>query len=106
MDWTIWTALTVAWLAMLAAAIFVVVRSLQGWRALKRFRRHLGKELERLADTLELATHAVDRATDTHKLDRSLERLRIGLAQLTILRDAFEEATEPLARLASIYARK
>jgi hypothetical protein len=106
MDWTIWTALIVSWLAVLAASVLLTVRSLQGWRALKRLRRHLGRELKGLANTLELATHAVDRATDTRRLDRSLERLRVGLARLAILRDAFEEATESVDRIASVYPRK
>ena len=45
MDWTIYGALILGGIAVLAAAAFLVVRVLQGWRTLKRFRRHLARVL-------------------------------------------------------------
>ena len=73
------------------------MRALQGWRALKRLRRHLGKELERLADLGEATADKVEAASDTAELDASLARLRVTLARLAVLRAALDEATSPVA---------
>jgi uncharacterized membrane protein YcjF (UPF0283 family) len=105
-DWAIWTALIVGALAVLAGLGFLAVRILQGWRTLKRFRRHLGKELERLADTGERTAQAAARATDTAELDRSLGRLRVSLARFAVLREALDEATGAFGRLTAVYPRK
>jgi hypothetical protein len=105
-DWTIWTALIVGALAMLAALGYLGVRILQGWRTLKRFRRHLGKELAQLADAGERTAEAAAQATDTTELDRSLSRLRITLARFAVLREALDEATGAIGRLAAVYPRK
>ena len=106
MTWTIWIALIVAALAVLAAAGFLAVRILQGWRTFKRFRRHLGKELENLADSLERMTDSAERASDTRRLDEARARLRVSLARLALLREALGEATGGVSRLASVYPRK
>jgi uncharacterized membrane protein YcjF (UPF0283 family) len=105
-DWAIWTALIVGALAVLAGLGFLGVRSLQGWRTLKRFRRHLGKELERLADAGERTAEAAARATDTTELDQSLGRLRVTLARFALLREALDEASGAVGRLAAVYPRK
>jgi uncharacterized membrane protein YcjF (UPF0283 family) len=105
-DWTIWTALIVGALAVLAALGYLGVRILQGWRTLKRFRRHLGKELAQLADAGERTAETAARATDTTELDRSLSRLRITLSRFAVLREALDEATGAIGRLAAVYPRK
>jgi hypothetical protein len=102
MVWAIWAALIVAVLTVLAALVFLAVRLLQGWRAFKRFRRHLGKELDKLADAVERTTAAAERASDTRRLDESLGHLRATLAALAIVRDAYDEATGGLRRLYSL----
>jgi hypothetical protein len=105
-DWAIWTALIVGGVAVLGGLGYLGVRVLQWWRMLKRFRRHLGKELERLADAGERTAEAAARATDTTELDQSLSRLRITLARFAVLREAFGEATGAVGRLAAVYPRK
>jgi hypothetical protein len=104
--WTIWTALIVGALAVLAALAFLGVRILEGWRTLKRFRRHLGKELAQLADAGERTAEAAARATDTAELDQALSRLRVTLARFAILREALDEATGAVGRFAYVYPRK
>ena len=106
MDWVIWTAVIVGALAVLAALGYLAVRLLQGWRTVKRFRRHLGKELERLADAGERTAEAAARATDTTELDQSLGRLRVTLARFAVLREALDEATGAVGRLTAVYPRK
>jgi anion-transporting ArsA/GET3 family ATPase len=105
-DWTIWTALGLGALAVLAALGYLGTRLLQGWRVFKRFRRHLGNELDRLADAAERTAQAAGRATDTTELDRSLGRLRVTLARLAVLREALDEATGTVGRFAAVYPRK
>ena len=95
--WLIYAALIVGALAVFSASGFLAVRVLQGWRTLKRLRRHLGKELERLADLGEATAEKVEAATDTAELDASLARLRVTLARLAILRAALDEAGGPVA---------
>jgi len=102
MVWAIWAALMVAVLTVLAALVFLAVRLLQGWRTFKRFRRHLGKELDKLADAVERTTAAAERASDTRRLDESVGHLRATLAALAIVRDAYGEATGGVRRLYSL----
>jgi hypothetical protein len=104
--WTIWIALIVGGLAVLAALGFLGVRLLQGWRTLKRFRRHLGKEINGLADALERTSQATARASDRSRLDEARGRLRITLARVAILREALDEATGVFGRLTVFYPRK
>jgi hypothetical protein len=106
MDWAIWTALSAGALAVLAALGYLGVRVLQWWRTLKRFRRHLGKELGRLADAGERTAETAARASDTTELNQSLGRLRITLARFAVLREALDEATGAVGRFAAVYPRK
>jgi hypothetical protein len=96
-NWVIYAALAVGTLAFMGALGFLGVRILQGWRTLKRLRRHLGKELERLADLGEATADKVGAASDTAALDASVTRLRVSLARLAVLRAALDEATAPVA---------
>jgi len=93
----VYAALAAGVVAVLVALGFLLVRVLQGWRALKRFRRHLGKELERLADLGEAAADKVEAASDTAELNESLARLRVTLARFAVLRAALDEAVGPVA---------
>jgi uncharacterized membrane protein YcjF (UPF0283 family) len=106
MDWAIYAALAVGFLAVAAGLGFLVVRVLDAWRAFKRLRRHLGRELDRLADLGERTTESAARATDTSELDASLARLRIALARFALLREAIDEATGTFGRFAAVYPRK
>jgi len=106
MDWTIYGALAGGFVAIAGAAATLVVRVLQAWRAFKRLRRHLGKELARLSDLVEQTAENASRATDQPKLARSVDRLRVALAQFAVLRRALDEATATVARFTAVYPRK
>jgi hypothetical protein len=73
---------------------------------LKRFRRHLAKELQRLADLGEQTVEKVETATDTADLNESLGRLRVTLARFAVLRAALDEATNAVTRVTAVYPRK
>jgi hypothetical protein len=105
-DWAIYGALIAGFLALSGALAFLVVRILQAWRALKRLRRHLAKELEGLADLAEQTADKVGTATDTAELTESLTRLRVTLRRLALLREALDEATAAFARVTAVYPRK
>ena len=79
---------------------------LQAWRALKRLRRHLAKELARLADLAEQTADKVGAATDTAELTESLARLRVTLRRFALLREALDETTAAFARVTAVYPRK
>src|SRR3981189_2345009 len=98
MDWTTYAALAVGGTAALAAAVFFVVRALRAWRDLKRFRRHLGKELDRLARLSEATVQKLETASDTRELDESLSRLRVTLARFAVHRASLDESLDTFPR--------
>ncbi len=106
MDWAIYGALIVGFFACVGAIAYLVVRALQAWRSLKRLRRRLGKELDRLGRLTETASESAARATDQAKLAESTGGLRVTLARLAVLRSALDEATDAVGRLTSVYPRK
>jgi hypothetical protein len=105
-NWTIYGALIVGFLAGVGAVALLLVRALATWRAFKRLRRGIGRELERLADLGEATADRLDTATDTGKLDASLSQLRVDLARFAVLRQALDEAQDAFRRIAWIYPSK
>lgn len=105
-DWAIYGALVFGAIATLAAAVYLTVRVLQGWRTLKRFRRHLGRSLQDLADKAEHTGELVEGVSDQRELEETLSSLRVALAKLAVLRAAVDEVTESLTRVAAVYPRK
>ena len=106
MNWAIWAALSIGLAAVAASAGFLVVRALQAWRTLKRFRRHLSRGLADLAASAEHTGVVVERVSDQQELESSLGRLRLGLAQLNVLRAAVDEVSASLSRITAVYPRK
>lgn len=106
MDWTVYGALIAGILAFLAAAAFLVVRALQGWRMLKRARRHLAKSLAALATSAERTGDIVEQISDQRELEGSLARLRVATRQLNVLRAAVDDVRDSVGRVAAVYPRK
>jgi hypothetical protein len=92
-NWLIYAALVAGAAAILAGLVFLAVRVLRAWRDLKRLRRHLAKELLRLADAADRMADSVGRASDTSQLEERLGHMRGSLAQFAVLREAVDEAT-------------
>jgi hypothetical protein len=105
-DWAVYGALIVGFAAVTAATAFLVVRALQGWRTLKRFRRHLARGLEDLATSAEHTGEIVERISDQSTMEASLARLRVALARLNVLRSAIDEADDTFRRVTAVYPRK
>jgi hypothetical protein len=91
-DWLDYGALIVGTLAILAEAAVLAVRILQAMRNVKRFRRHVFRELDRVAERADVTLDKLEAVSDTETLDASLARLRVSLAQLALLREAVDEA--------------
>ena len=106
MDWAIYAALIVAVLSVAGAAAFLAVRSLQGWRALKRFRRHIARSLADLASSAEHTGEIVERISDQSTLEGSVARLRVALARFGVLRAAIGEVDDSVRRATVLYPRK
>jgi len=92
-DWLDYGALIAGALTILGGLALVAVRVLQAWRSFKRLRRHVFRDLDRLAEKMEAALDRVDSVSDTGELQRSLASLQTSLARLALLREAFAEAT-------------
>ena len=106
MDWTVYGTLIAAFLAVAGAAAFAVVSALRGWRDLKRTRRHVAHELDRLADLGDRTVTKAEQATDAAELTAALATLRVSLARLGVLRAAVDEVGDTLRRVAVVYPRK
>jgi len=105
-NWAIYGALIAGFLAVAGAAGSLVVQALRAWRAFKRLRRRLRKELGHVTELSDQAAAGAARAADMTRLAHSLERLRAGLAQLAVLRSALDEAGGTFDRLTALYPRK
>jgi hypothetical protein len=105
MDWAIYAALLAGVLAVAGGTALLVVRSLRAWRDLKRFRRHLAKELDRLAGLGEATAQKLETATDTAELDERLSHLRVTLARFAVLRASLDESLDTFRRLTAVYPR-
>jgi hypothetical protein len=92
--------------AILAAAAYLAVRSLQGWRQWKRTRRHLAKSLALLAATADRTGEIVERVSDQRELEAALAHLRLTLRSFDVLREAIGEVTDSFGRVAAVYPRK
>jgi hypothetical protein len=106
MDWAVYGALIAGILAFLAAAAFLTARALQGWRTLKRARRHLAKSLAELASSADRTGEIVERISDQTPLEQSLARLRVTLAKLAVLRAAVGEVDDSRRVVTAFYPRK
>ena len=78
MDWAIYGTLIAGFIAISAGAGFLVVRALDTWRMLSRFRRSLETELDRVTKLADAAAEKAERS-DQQQLDASIARLRGGL---------------------------
>jgi len=105
-NWLVYAALIAGALAILGALALLAVRALQAWRSFKRLRRHVARELDRLADLGEATADKVARATDTEELDRSLASLRVSLAQLAVLREALDEVSDTIGSVTAFVPQK
>ena len=105
-NWLIYAALVAGALATFAALLFLAVRILEAWRDFKRLRRHVAKELDRLADAGERLADSTARASDTTRLDERVGHLRATLARYAVLQEAIGEVTGMIGRVTAFIPSK
>jgi len=106
-DWAIWGALIVVVVAGTAALALFAVRARQAWRAARDRPQDVLRRLDEFSRKAEAVAEKIAAAGDaTVELEGSIERLRISLAQLAVLRAALDEATGTVGRVAAYLPRK
>jgi len=105
-DWIVLAAVLVGAIGILAALVHLAVRVLQAWRDLKRLRRHVAKELDRLADRLEALTDTAGRASDPTRLEERLDHLHATLGRFAVLRAALDEVTDAVGGVTAFIPSK
>jgi hypothetical protein len=91
-DWAIWAALIFVAVAGSAALVLLAVRLRDAWRSFDETRRTMVRGLDELAKNAEAVAEKAAVAGDFAELEESVGRLRVSLAQLTVLRTALDEA--------------
>ena len=106
-DWFIYGALIAGGVVLAFATVRLVTQALKTWRDFKRLRRHLVRELDRVATSAEAAAEKMAATeTRTHRLEQSLGRLNVSIARLRVLTDAIDEVDTTFGRGAWYYPRK
>jgi uncharacterized membrane-anchored protein YhcB (DUF1043 family) len=97
----VWPALAVAVVGLVAGILVAVFSGLRCWRTLKRLRRGVGEELERISQmTREIETHLARSAEASGRLAVVRERLRRSRARLDVQLAAIREARATVTRAA------
>jgi hypothetical protein len=98
-NWAIWGALILAGLAGIGALALLAARARTAWRDVRDTRRDVVIRLDGLAANAEATAEKIATAGDTEGLENSLERLRVSLAQLAVLRAALDETQDTVGRV-------
>ena len=103
----IWASLAVAVVVAGAALARFAILALRGWRDLKRSRRALFAELDRVAEAADaVGVRAQALGTGSDRLTRSLARLRESRRRLAVLHSAVDEAKDAVAVVTWVIPRK
>ena len=106
-DWAIWGALIVVVVAGIASLVLFAQRVRQAWRAARDTPQDVLRRLDEFSSKAEAAAEKIAAASNaTVELEGSIERLRISLAQLAVLRAALDEATGTVGRVAAYLPHK
>ena len=103
----VWLALAIALLAVVATAVWTLLRGLEAYRGVKGLGRSVGVELDRIAAASGgIERHLALAAESGTRLSVSLERLSRSRAQLNVLTSALADVQAALGRVTSVYPRK
>ncbi|MGA9761098.1 MAG: hypothetical protein WBQ14_01580 [Gaiellaceae bacterium] len=88
-----WVALAILVVALVAGAVFVLVRALQAKRALKSLKDALAVELRRIARAGERTNQELEAARKAfERLEVSLRRLATARARVRLIKEVIAEA--------------
>jgi hypothetical protein len=105
-DWLVLAAVIVGALAFWGAVVFLGVRILRALRDYRRLRRHVARELDRLADSVERVAASAERAGDTSRLDARMGGLRSTMGRAAVLRAALDEVSDAVGRVTALVPSK
>jgi hypothetical protein len=105
-EWAIWTALIVASLAGVGPLLLLAVRARRAWLTARDTHTDVLHRLDDFARKAEAAAEKIAAIGDTAELQASVERLRISLTQLAVLRAALDEVGGTVGRVTAYLPRK
>jgi hypothetical protein len=97
-------AFLVSLAAVVASIVFLVLRSIALWRAVRGFARALGGELARFADSLERLS--AFEPPDTERLSTAVARMNASRERLSILTGALGRVQGQWAGLLALSPKK
>ena len=105
-DWAICGALILAAVAVFAALTRFAVHGWRAWRDVRDKRLDGLRRLDDFARKAEAVAERLETTGDTAELQSSLDRLRVSLAQLAVLRAALDEVDGTVGRVTAYLPRK
>ena len=102
-----WLSLAVAVVLPVVGAVVVVRRAVTLWRDLKRAGSGIVAGLDGVAASVERTSAAAEGLGDVpSRAEPSVERLRVSLARLAVLRSAAQDVRDAAGRVTAVYPRK
>ena len=102
-----WASLAVAIVLPTIGIVVLVRRGLALWRDLKRAGRVFVTALDDVGRKLErMSTGAEGLGDVTARAEPPVERLRVSLARLAVLRSALRDVQDSVGRVTAVYPRK
>jgi hypothetical protein len=105
-EWAIWTALIVTFLATVTALVLLTMRARRAWLTARETHTDVLRRLDDFARRAETTAEKVGAVGDTAELQASVERLRISLTRLAVLRAALDEVGGTVGRVTAYLPRK
>lgn len=103
----VWLSLALGVILTIASAVYLTLKGLEAFRAVKQVGRRAGRELERIsAVTAEIEQRLAASDARTDRLEASLTRLRSSRAELNVLTTALAEVNASVRGVTSIVPRK
>jgi hypothetical protein len=102
-----WLALAVALVLTVSSLMFLTLKVIEAFRAVKQLGRSTGTELERITTaSAQIEHHLALAAESGTRLEASLARLQESRARLTVLTTALADARASVSSLTGIVPRK
>ena len=102
-----WLALAVALVLTVSSIVFLTLRVLEAFRAVKQLGRSTSAGLERITTaSAQIERHLALAAESGTRLEASVARLRESRAQLNVLTSALADARASLGRFTGLVPRK
>ena len=103
----VWLSLALGVILTIVSAVYLTIKGLEAFRAVKQIGRRVGPQLERIsAVTAEIEEHVAAGEARSEQLKASLTRLRSSRAELNVLTSALAEVNASIRGVTSIVPRK